>query len=36
MDFFGARYNQGALAFYDIHQVEGVYSIVNQLRDKAL
>jgi len=33
MDFLGSRYSQGIFAFYDIPEVDGVYRLVNQLRN---
>ncbi len=34
MEFFGSFYGQDALAFYDIKDVNNVYSLINDLRNK--
>ena len=33
LSFFGSRYNQGILGFYDIHDAESVYQLINKIRN---
>jgi hypothetical protein len=33
MGFWGTRMNMGVLGFYDIHDAEGVYQLINKLRN---
>jgi hypothetical protein len=33
MGFWGTRMNMGVLGFYDIHDTEGVYQLINKIRN---